>query len=170
MSGFYQLPPITVRQPQDHDLVDDPVEICGIGTGFEATFAARVRDENGTELAQVSIMAGAMGALGNFRASLPLGGPPATSRGTVEVYESSPKGDGSELNKVVVPVVFGTAILGGYRGFSQYAVQPGDTLSGIAAGAYGDATLWPRLFAANRHQIHDPNLIFPGQVFRVPRD
>lgn len=170
MSGFYQLPPITVRHPQVHDLVDDPVEICGIGMGFEATFAARVRDAHGTELVQASIMAGEMGALGNFRASLALGGPPATTQGTVEVYEASPKGDGSELNKVVVPIVFGTAIVGGYRGFSQYVVQPGDTLSGIAASEYGNATLWPRIFEANRQQIHDPNLIFPGQVFRVPRD
>jgi hypothetical protein len=44
-------PVITVRQPRPHDLVDDPVEVCGVGTGFEAVFAARVRDGNGNELA-----------------------------------------------------------------------------------------------------------------------
>ena len=32
-----------------------------------------------------------------------------------------------------------------------------------------DATLWPRIFAANVDQITDPNLIFPGQVFRIPQ-
>jgi nucleoid-associated protein YgaU len=170
MFGFYELPQINVRQPQPYDLVDDPVDVCGIGTGFEATFAARVRDENGNELVQVSIMAGEMGALGNFHATLALGGPPGTTHGFLEVFEASAKGDGSELNKVVVPIVFGTAIVAGYRGFSQYVVQPGDTLSGIAGSEYGNAALWPRIFEANRHQIHDPNLIFPGQVFRIPRD
>jgi hypothetical protein len=30
-------PPITVRQPRPHDLVDDPVGVCGVGTGFEGS-------------------------------------------------------------------------------------------------------------------------------------
>ena len=47
-------PPIAVRQPRPHDLVGDPVGVCGVGTGLEATFAARVRDGNGAELALVS--------------------------------------------------------------------------------------------------------------------
>jgi nucleoid-associated protein YgaU len=29
--------------------------------------------------------------------------------------------------------------------------------------------LWPRVFEANRDQIADPDLIFPGQVLRVPQ-
>ena len=58
MAGF---PPISVRQPRAHDIVDDPVEACGVGTGFEATFAARVRDGNGVELAQATITAGGTG-------------------------------------------------------------------------------------------------------------
>src|SRR5262245_13438836 len=100
MPGF---PPIAVRQPQPFDLVDDPVEVCGVGTGFEAMFAARVRDGNGAELARVSIMAGGTGIWGNFHAELPLGGVPATAQGTLEVFEASAK-DGSEINKVVVPI------------------------------------------------------------------
>lgn len=28
-------PPISVRQPRPHDIVDDPVGVCGVGTGFE---------------------------------------------------------------------------------------------------------------------------------------
>ena len=40
------LPPISVRQPRPFDIVDDPVEICGIGSGFEGQFAARDRDAN----------------------------------------------------------------------------------------------------------------------------
>jgi hypothetical protein len=35
MSGF---PPISVRQPAPYDLVDDPVSVSGVGTGFEGVF------------------------------------------------------------------------------------------------------------------------------------
>jgi LysM repeat protein len=43
-----------------------------------------------------------------------------------------------------------------------YTVQPGDTLSTIAAKE-GMAGGWRELWAANRSFISDPNLIFPGQ-------
>ncbi len=48
-------------------------------------------------------------------------------------------------------------------------VQPGNTLWGIASGAYGDGVLYVRLFEANRGQIRDPDLIYPGQVFTIPQ-
>jgi LysM repeat protein len=165
MSGF---PPIAVRQPQPFDIVDDPVAVCGVGTGFEGVFEARVRDASGTELAQVTINAGGTGIWANYHTTLALGGLPDTPQGTVEVYEVSPK-DGSDLNKVVVPVTFGSALLNPYRGFAQDTVESGDSLSAIALEWYGDASLYPRLFEANRNQISDPNLIFPGQVLRIPQ-
>jgi LysM repeat protein len=47
---------------------------------------------------------------------------------------------------------------------STYAVQPGDTLSGIAS-AFGTPGGWPALYAANRQIIGpDPGLIRPGTV------
>ena len=49
-----------------------------------------------------------------------------------------------------------------------YTVVSGDTLSKIAKHYYGDATLWPRIFEANRDVLSDPNRIFPGQVLRIP--
>jgi nucleoid-associated protein YgaU len=161
-------PERSVRQPQPFDLVDDPVEVCGVGTGFEGTFAARVRDANGTELSQITINAGGTGIWGNFHVTLPLGGVPTTSRGMLEVFEFSAK-DGSEVGKTVVPITFGPALLTPYHGFAQYTVVLGDTLSAIAQQWYGDATQWPRIFEANRDQITNPNLIFPGQVLRVPQ-
>ncbi|MCC6177589.1 MAG: LysM peptidoglycan-binding domain-containing protein [Chloroflexi bacterium] len=166
MSGF---PPISVRQPRPHDLVDDPVEICGVGTGFEGVISARVRDANGTQLVLSSVTVGGTGIWGNFHATLALGTTPATPQGTLEVFEESASGDGTELAKVVVPIVFGTALLSPYHGFAQYTVVSGDTLSAIANHFYGAANEWPRLFEANRHQIANPNLIFPGQVLRIPQ-
>ena len=165
MPGF---PPISVRQPQPFDLVDDPVEACGVGTGFEATFAARVRDDNGVELALATIMAGGTGIWGNYHASLPLSALPATPQGILEVFEFSAK-DGSEINKVIVPITFGRVLIDPYHGFSQYTVASGDSLSAIAQQWYGDANLWPRIYEANRNQITNPNLIFPGQVLRIPQ-
>lgn len=163
------MPPIAVEQPQPYDIVDDPVAIGGVGTGFEGVISARVRDGNGAQLAIGSVAAGGTGTWGNYQTTLALGVVPATTQGTLEVFEPSASGLGDELNKVIVPVIFGRALIDPYHGFTQYTVVPGDTLSAIAQRWYGDATLWPRIFAANPDQIADPNLIFPGQVFRIPQ-
>jgi hypothetical protein len=48
-------------------------------------------------------------------------------------------------------------------------VIPGDTLWDIAQTVYGDATRWPEIYAANTDVVGaDPDLIFPGQVLRIP--
>lgn len=47
-------------------------------------------------------------------------------------------------------------------------VQPGFTLWGIAEGQWGDGFLYVQVFAQNRDQIEDPDLIYPGQVFTMP--
>ncbi len=163
-------PPISVRQPQLYDIVDDPVKVCGIATGFEGVISARVRDSSGAQIVLTSIRAGGTGVWGNFQAEIDLGGPPAAPQGTLEVFNASaafapPE---IELNKVVVPIVFGTALVDPYFGFSQYEVRSGDNLSSIANSFYGDSNLWPRIFEANRNQIIDPNTIFVGQVLRIP--
>lgn len=49
-----------------------------------------------------------------------------------------------------------------------HTVVPGDTLSGIARKYYGKAARWPEIFEANKGQIKNPNLIYPGQVLTIP--
>ena len=49
-----------------------------------------------------------------------------------------------------------------------YRVVSGDTLSAIAE-RHGLSS-WHALYAANRDRVEDPNLIFPNQVLRIPRD
>jgi LysM repeat protein len=50
----------------------------------------------------------------------------------------------------------------------RYVVQPGDTLSGIAA-ALAVRGGWPALYAANRRVVGaDPNVIHPGTVLVLP--
>jgi len=51
-------------------------------------------------------------------------------------------------------------------------VMPGENLGTLAARkeVYGDLLLWPLIYKANRDQIKDPQEIFPGQIFIIPRD
>ncbi len=51
-----------------------------------------------------------------------------------------------------------------------YTIQKGDTLSGIAKAFYGKASAYPKIFEANREVIKDPDLIYPGQVIRIPKE
>ena len=162
-------PPITVRQPRPHDIVDDPVGLCGVGTGFEGVISARVRDNNGTELREAPIRAGSTGIWGNFQVRIDLPGRPATARGTLEVFEEAQDGSGRESNKAVVPIVFGVALIDPYNGFALYTVQSGDALSSIAERFLGDSERWRAILQANRDRIEDPDRIFPGQVLRVPQ-
>ena len=47
-------------------------------------------------------------------------------------------------------------------------VQPGNSLWRLARRAYGKGTLYTTIFQANKDQIKDPDLIYPGQVFTLP--
>lgn len=49
-----------------------------------------------------------------------------------------------------------------------YTIKKGDSLSKIAKREYGDAQQWRRIYEANRDTIKDPDLIYPGQVVRIP--
>ena len=50
-----------------------------------------------------------------------------------------------------------------------YEVQPGDTLGAIAQRFYGKASLYPKIFEANRDILDDPNLIKVGQKLKIPK-
>ena len=51
-----------------------------------------------------------------------------------------------------------------------YEIVSGDTLSKIAKKFYGDANQYDKIFEVNREVIRDPDLIFPGQKIRIPKD
>lgn len=48
-------------------------------------------------------------------------------------------------------------------------VQPGLTLWAIARENFGEGVMYVQVFEANRDKIKDPDLIYPGQVFTVPK-
>ena len=47
-------------------------------------------------------------------------------------------------------------------------VQPGSTLWAIAEENLGSGIYYVEVFEANRDLIRDPDLIYPGQIFRIP--
>ena len=51
---------------------------------------------------------------------------------------------------------------------TYYVVKSGDTLSGIAKEAYGNANAFMKIFDANKPMLSDPNKIYPGQTLRIP--
>jgi LysM repeat protein len=51
----------------------------------------------------------------------------------------------------------------------EYTVAHGDTLYGIADKKYGSGKYWPTLYDANKTEISDPNLIYPGEKLDIPR-
>ncbi|WP_226341126.1 LysM peptidoglycan-binding domain-containing protein [Gemmobacter serpentinus] len=48
-------------------------------------------------------------------------------------------------------------------------VQPGFTLWRIARENFGDGVMYVKVFEANKAQIRNPDLIYPGQVFTIPQ-
>ena len=50
----------------------------------------------------------------------------------------------------------------------RVVVQPGNNLWRLARAAYGRGVRYTVIYEANRDQIRNPRLIFPGQVFTVP--
>ena len=51
---------------------------------------------------------------------------------------------------------------------SAVTVQKGSTLWAISRSRYGRGILYARIFEANRDRIRDPDLIYPGQIFKLP--
>ena len=49
-------------------------------------------------------------------------------------------------------------------------VQPGNSLWVISRSVYGRGEQYTVIYEANESQIRDPDLIFPGQIFRLPEE
>lgn len=47
-------------------------------------------------------------------------------------------------------------------------VQPGNSLWRLARRSYGEGLRYTEIYQANKDQIRDPDLIYPGQVFVLP--
>ncbi len=80
--------------------------------------------------------------------------------------------DGSVASRVESPFQreFPAALaLNEFAQGAKIIVQPGNTLWLMATQAYGNGDFYTQIFAANRDAIRDPDLIYPGQVFSIPK-
>lgn len=77
----------------------------------------------------------------------------------------------SGMGKFTESVHKKSPLLSGPNAMAVYTVKKGDTLSGIAKEFYGSATqpYWKLIQDANKDLIKDANLIYPGQVFKIPK-
>src|SRR5215210_316900 len=156
-----------IDQPRAFDVVGNPILVGGVGTGFEATLNYRVH-EGHDEVSGFFTVGGGTGEHGQFQLQVDVSGAAFTlDRVFVEVFETSAK-DGSEINKVIVPVILGPRIVPDYIGYREHVVQPGDTLWAIAEAHYGSGNRFPLIVRANPTQITDPDLIVVGQVLKIP--
>ena len=48
-------------------------------------------------------------------------------------------------------------------------MQPGNSLWQIARQTYGNGVRYLIIYSANLGQISDPDRIYPGQVFKLPK-
>ncbi|GAA4462018.1 peptidoglycan-binding protein LysM [Nibrella saemangeumensis] len=51
----------------------------------------------------------------------------------------------------------------------MHTVESGDTLSKISKKYYGDPMKYGVIFEANKPMLKNPDLIYPGQVLRIPQ-
>ena len=100
-------PLIKVNHPAPGDVVRDPAHIAGYGTAFEGTISLRIRDDDGTVIAEGTTQGGSNGVIGEFEANLEFGRRPNERLGVVEAFEESASGSGEELHLDRVPIVFG---------------------------------------------------------------
>jgi hypothetical protein len=71
--------------------------------------------------------------------------------------------------KARVEVVFARAVpLSGLAPGTLIVVESGRSLWRIARKTYGSGLRYTTIYEANKDQIKDPDLIFPGQVFKLP--
>ena len=75
--------------------------------------------------------------------------------------------DGKVAQRIELPFSRSEAIAK-LPGDKLVIVQPGNSLWRIARRSYGEGQQYSVIYEANRDQIREPDLIYPGQVFAVP--
>ncbi len=80
---------------------------------------------------------------------------------------SATNASGAALPPVTAP--FALETLPNALADGHIVISPGDNLWVIARHVYGHGNMYTLIYNANASQIHDPNLIFPGQAFALPK-
>lgn len=89
------------------------------------------------------------------------------ARPRVHVHARHARPREHHTRKAVAVTALGTGLSVAGAGVADaYVVKPGDTLSKIARS--NGVASWKPIFTLNKGVIRNPNLIFPGQVLRLP--
>jgi hypothetical protein len=75
--------------------------------------------------------------------------------------------DGKVIGRLVLPFQRAQSS-GELADGERFTVQPGNSLWRIARKSYGAGTRYAVIYAANRDRIADPDLIYPGQIVKLP--
>lgn len=156
---------LDIQQPRPFDLVGPEILIAGNAAAFEGTLTVTVSE--GHDEVSAFLQVGSLG-LRQFQGSVAI--PAGTAFRLNRLFLTLADDTGNENGpSVTIPVLYGPLILPGYVGWQPYTVQPGDTLTSIAQAQYGSGDFQP-IFEANQTILANPDLIFPGQVLRIPRN
>jgi nucleoid-associated protein YgaU len=87
--------------------------------------------------------------------------------GGVELRLDELAADGTVAHRIAAPfeAIGAPAMAKG----GLYVVRRGNSLWVIARQLYGEGFRYTTIYSANRGQIRDPNLIYPGQTFKLPK-
>ena len=96
-----------------------------------------------------------------------LAAPQPVAEGGLELWVDQLAADGSLESRIGAPFEPPTAVALAKGG--SYVVRQGNSLWVIARQLYGEGTRYTAIYSANRGQIQNPNLIFPGQQFTMPK-
>ena len=91
-------------------------------------------------------------------------------------YKPKHTGAGANLDEMAPPETETDEAAGSEEGttpshYDTYVVQKGDSLWSIAAKPeiYGKASMWRRIFDANRDVLKSPDRVRPGMTLKIPR-
>jgi nucleoid-associated protein YgaU len=91
----------------------------------------------------------------------------AVRSGNVELRLDQLAADGRVVQRIAMPLARATAVQ--LAAGQSYIVQPGNSLWQIARRTYGNGVRYVIIYSANLGQIQDPERIYPGQVFKLPK-
>ena len=117
-------------------------------------------DNQPIHLAQINLQ-------GGWRTQLPQVDP-----GTYTLRLDEVSADGAVQSRIETPFLreepSAVAAITSASGDNVITVQWGNTLWGIAQQHLGEGVAYVQIYQANRDQIRNPDLIYPGQIFTLP--
>ena len=91
----------------------------------------------------------------------------AAGRGRIELRLDQLGEGGRVVQRLALPL--GPVAMAQLAPGQAYVVQPGNSLWQIARRTYGNGVRYLIIYSANLGQIRDPERIYPGQVFKLPK-